>query len=103
MPTPNPFSPTRSCQSNRHDTGIYHYHRYPLVIYLSDYVLVYLEGEKPPPPRHAEFRQTFLENLAKSQLEFEEVTIITFRRFIERDLNLLLIFKLGNLALPSSF
>jgi hypothetical protein len=36
-------------------------------------VLVYLEGDKPPPPRHAEFRQTFLENLAKSQLEFEEV------------------------------
>ena len=40
---------------------------------LSDFVLVYLEGEKPPPPRHAEFRQQFLENLAKSQIEFEEV------------------------------
>lgn len=38
-----------------------------------DFVLVYLEGEKPPPPKHAEYRQTFLENLAKSQLEFEEV------------------------------
>ncbi len=36
-------------------------------------MLVYLEGDKPPPPRHAEFRQTFLENLAKSQIEFEEV------------------------------
>ncbi|XP_028393643.1 anoctamin-7-like isoform X1 [Dendronephthya gigantea] len=38
----------------------------------TDFVLVYLEGDKPPPPRHAEFRQTFLENLAKSQIEFEE-------------------------------
>jgi hypothetical protein len=45
-----------------------------LEFFLSDFVLVYLEGDKPSPPRHTEFRQTFLENLAKSQLEFEEVT-----------------------------
>lgn len=38
-----------------------------------DFVLVYEEGEKPPPPKHLEQRQKFLENLAKSQLEFEEV------------------------------
>ncbi|KAL9970223.1 hypothetical protein ACROYT_G022561 [Oculina patagonica] len=37
-----------------------------------DFVLVYEEGEKAPPPKHLEQRQKFLENLAKSQLEFEE-------------------------------
>ena len=46
-----------------------------LELFISDFVLVYLEGDKPPPPRHAEFRQTFLENLAKSQIEFEEVSM----------------------------
>ena len=43
------------------------------VVNVLDYVLVYVEEEKALPPRHAEFRRTFLENLAKSQLEFEEV------------------------------
>ncbi|EDO49855.1 predicted protein, partial [Nematostella vectensis] len=37
-----------------------------------DFVLVYEEGEKDPPPQSIEYRQKFLENLAKSQLEFEE-------------------------------
>jgi len=36
-------------------------------------VLVYEEGEKALPPKHLEYRQKFLGNLAKSQLEFEEV------------------------------
>ena len=36
-------------------------------------MLVYEEGEKALPPKHLEYRQKFLGNLAKSQLEFEEV------------------------------
>lgn len=43
----------------------------------ADFVLVYEEGEKAPPPKHLEYRQKFLGNLAKSQLEFEEVKFIT--------------------------
>ena len=41
----------------------------------TDFVLVYEEEEKAPPPKHLEKRQKFLENLAKSQLEFEEVRL----------------------------
>ena len=51
-------------------------------------MLVYLEGDKPPPPRHAEFRQTFLENLAKSQLEFEEVRKTLYEVFKSRLLSI---------------
>ena len=45
-------------------------------ISFADFVLVYEEGEKAPPPKHLEYRQKFLGNLAKSQLEFEEVRIV---------------------------
>lgn len=50
----------------------------------ADFVLVYEEEEKAPPPKHLEQRQKFLENLAKSQLEFEEVkTTLLYTLVIE--------------------
>lgn len=52
----------------------------------ADFVLVYEEEEKAPPPKHLEQRQKFLENLAKSQLEFEEVkTTLLYTLVIEID------------------
>lgn len=42
-------------------------------MYLLDYVLVYEDDGKDPSPQDLEKRRKFLENLEKSQLEFEEV------------------------------